>query len=356
MLSYPRLAFQVTKSEELCGLNTLQTTEGIFLGIFANDKIKKKPPENINIDELKELLLSDMDFESHTHASDYKFIMHQECLNLKTILRSFAISTDNEYITHTMPNNNLISFYANMRNIYAASCINISSISITNNNKAGTPESCYEYQPITFVDGKTLRKGFLTPEGLVIEQAKIVSCKELIQYIQIPNTTKIILRKGEKSLLLDEKYISFLNFHFISNNLEYENFTHNNILSENVDIILSMHEILNNEINAGSIYNPVSENLNIKSKFLEVRKDIENIFQRLKNNVVYFLAVVGAIVITILFLLFTWTVGKLVLEYRLGKRNLNRYDSIENIKMNENNNNNLKKSISLSSLTKKFIK
>ena len=40
-----------------------------------------------------------------------------------------------------------------------------------------------------------------------------------------------------------------------------------------------MHEILNNKMNAGSIYNPVSENLNIKSKFLKVRKDIENYFK-----------------------------------------------------------------------------
>ena len=156
-------------------------------------------------------------------------------------------------------------------------------------------------------------------------------------------------------MLVDEIYVNFLNFHFISNNLKSENFTHSNILAENVDIIFSMHESVNNKLSADSNYNPITENLNIKSKFLEVRIEIENILRRVKNNIVYFLAVIGAVVTSLVILFISLKIGKLMLEYKLGRNSPNIYDSVENLR-SKNESSKIKKAISLSSLTKKFIK
>ena len=250
LLAHPKMAFQVTTSEQLCGLKTVQTTEGVYLSLFTNDKINKKPPENIDINEIKELLLSDIDFESHSHAVDHRFLLHQDCNTLKTILQSFAITNKEDFLTYTMPDGDTTVFYSYMKNIYTANCKNIYSLTIVNSNRA-KEEMCYEYLPIMYAINEEKKSGFLTPEGLIIDSSNQIKCDALTQYIQIPNTTKTVIRKKENSLLVDDKYINFVNFHFISNNVEYENYTHNSILSENIDIIFSMHEILNNEINAG---------------------------------------------------------------------------------------------------------
>ena len=370
LLSYPKLAFQVTKQERLCNMQVMSTTEGVYLGIGTNKEVNKKSIEGADINEIKELLLADIDYESHSHAVDRSFLIHQECLNLRSILKSFAMSTENEFLTHILPNGNNITVYSFMKNVYIGTCRDINSVIVIGNTQIPqtNPPTCYEYQPVIYNNNKFNKTGFLTPDGVIQENSKAYHCNVISQFIQIPGTDMVIARRNEKSVVIAEKHVSYIEINYLSNTKMNENFTHNHILSETVDILFTMQEIMNEEINSGTVYNPPNENknININSKFLETRKEFENIIQNLKNKFIYFLAILGAIKLIVFIILIIIQVVKLIIKWRLARSKFSKYNSsasLSGMEMNNliNDNNidnksNLKKSISLSSLAKSFLK
>ena len=57
----------------------------------------------------------------------------------------------------------------------------------------------------------------------------------------------------------------------LNNKLHDENFTHNKILTEEMDLITTFQEIMNHEMSAGSWYNHVSDTTEIRSKIIDTK-------------------------------------------------------------------------------------
>ena len=69
----------------------MYTAEGVYLSINKNKEVSKHPKNGANINEVKELLLADIDFVSHTEAVEVNFLMHPECLNFKSTLKLLTL-------------------------------------------------------------------------------------------------------------------------------------------------------------------------------------------------------------------------------------------------------------------------
>ncbi|CAF1107876.1 unnamed protein product, partial [Brachionus calyciflorus] len=68
LVALPNMSFQAIKTEKICGLNTMHTTEGVYLSLTKNTDVAKHPKNGADINEIKEILLANIDFVSHTEA------------------------------------------------------------------------------------------------------------------------------------------------------------------------------------------------------------------------------------------------------------------------------------------------
>ncbi|CAF1133311.1 unnamed protein product, partial [Brachionus calyciflorus] len=168
LVALPNMAFQAIKTEKICALNTLNTSEGIYLSLTKNKDVSKHPKNGADINEIKEILLADLDFVSRTEAVEVNFLMHQECLKLKSTLK-LATLRDKEFMKFNMPNGKNITIYSYMRTLYGATCKPIEKIeiSLTNSVSNDSNELCFRDQPVTYTIDKEIKKGFLINDGII---------------------------------------------------------------------------------------------------------------------------------------------------------------------------------------------
>ncbi|CAF1039597.1 unnamed protein product [Brachionus calyciflorus] len=60
LVALPNMAFQAFKTEKICGLNTMHTSEGVYLSLTKNKDVAKHPKNGADINEIKEILLADI--------------------------------------------------------------------------------------------------------------------------------------------------------------------------------------------------------------------------------------------------------------------------------------------------------
>ena len=237
LVALPNMAFQAIKTEKICGLNTMYTSEGVYLSLTKNKDVTKHPKNGADINEIKEILLADIDFVSHTEAVEVNFLMHQECLNLKSTLK-LATLRDKEFMTFNMPNGKNIKIYSYMRTLYNATCKPIEKIeiSLTNSVSNDSNELCFRDQPVTYTIDKEIKKGYLINDGII--KKNMINDKDTTN---IQSNEDVI--KFSENLINQEKNFSKLK----NEKMELESKIEN-ILVENYSL-KSKIEFLENRIN-----------------------------------------------------------------------------------------------------------
>ncbi|CAF1026667.1 unnamed protein product, partial [Brachionus calyciflorus] len=188
LVALPNMAFQDIKSEKICNLNTMYTSEGVYLSLTKN---------------------KDVDFVSHTEAVEVNFPIHQEFSN-------------------------------------------------------DSIELCFRDQPGTYTIDKEIKKGFLINDGIIKPNSEVLLCENVTSSIQLPNKEITIHRKNDKTYIFNNKDLRFMDIKLLNFKLHNDNFSHNKILTEEMDLISTFQEVMNHEISAGSWYNHVTDTVEIK--------------------------------------------------------------------------------------------
>ncbi|CAF1003526.1 unnamed protein product, partial [Brachionus calyciflorus] len=191
LVALPNMAFQAIKTKKICGL----------------------------INEIKEILLSDIDFVIHIEAVEVNFLMHQECLNLKSTLK-LATLRDKNYVKRD--------------------------------------------QPVTYRIDKEIKKGYLIIDGIIKPNSEVLLCEYVTSSKQLPNKEITIHRKNDKTYIFNNKDLRFMDIKSLNFKLYNENFSHNKILTEEMDLISTFQDVMNLEMSAGSWYNHVTDTVEIK--------------------------------------------------------------------------------------------
>jgi len=189
----------------------MHTSEGVYLSLTKNKDVAKHPKNGADINEIKEILLADIDFVSHTEAVEVNFLMHQECLNLKSTLK-LATLRDKEFFTFNMPNGKNITIYSYMKTLYGATCkpIDKIEISLTNSVSNDSNELCFRDQFVTYTIDKEIKKGFLINDGIIKPNSEVILCENVISSIQLPNKEITIHRKNDKTYIFNNKELRFM--------------------------------------------------------------------------------------------------------------------------------------------------
>ncbi|CAF1103834.1 unnamed protein product [Brachionus calyciflorus] len=123
------LAFKVNKIESFCGIQVMTLLEGMYLGLSTNHNISDKIPQNTKVEEVKELLLAEVDFKSYEESTDFNSLLMNECLMFQSLVNLFS-KTDNKFLTHYFRDGSSVTIYSSRGTIYKADCINIDKIGI----------------------------------------------------------------------------------------------------------------------------------------------------------------------------------------------------------------------------------
>ncbi|CAF1008278.1 unnamed protein product [Brachionus calyciflorus] len=159
----------------------MYTSEGFYLSLTKNKDVSKHPKNGADINEIKEILLADIDF-------------------------------DKEFMTFNMPNGKNITIYSYMRNLYGATCKPIEKveISLTNSVSNESNELCFRDQPVTYTIHKEIKKGYLINEGIIKPNSELLLCEYVTSSIQRPNKEITIHRKKDKTYIFNNKDLSFM--------------------------------------------------------------------------------------------------------------------------------------------------
>ena len=115
-----------------------------------------------------------------------------------------------------------------MGTVYKVNCIPIYKIEVfletfSNKNKS----LCFKEQPIKYIEDKFSRTGFLTQDGIIKSVSEIVACNRIIQYIQLPNLDKTIVRQRHESFLATDSQLQFFNLNILTNKIREPQLSHN---------------------------------------------------------------------------------------------------------------------------------
>ncbi|RNA35356.1 hypothetical protein BpHYR1_031094 [Brachionus plicatilis] len=249
LISESSLVFQVDKVENHCDLNLMTTMEGKYIGMKTNELVTKTPKENSNFEILKELLLSNIDFNSFKEAEDKNMILYNECLMFKEILKFYSLLND-EYINHFTSNGDSITFYVNMKTIYLAECVptNVINIVLNNNVCVENNEYCFEKQRVIFYSNNKSYDGFLNTDGLITKTTKKVKCRTLYQIQKIKSTKFSLIRNKQRSTIIANENINYYTIDYLANKIKNFDAYHNPLILKNMDFLSFYRDTVNNEM------------------------------------------------------------------------------------------------------------
>ncbi|CAF0850122.1 unnamed protein product [Brachionus calyciflorus] len=124
-----------------------------------------------------------------------------------------------------------------------------------------------------------------TAEGIFVSMKIIVS-----QYIQLPTKEKTIIRtRNDIFVMIDRN----LRFH-LTNKIKENSISHNALLLNGIDLLSTFQVVISNEMSAGTWYRHVSDTVNIKSKIIETKSELENAMNVIVNKSQFFLIASGS--------------------------------------------------------------
>ncbi|CAF1139182.1 unnamed protein product [Brachionus calyciflorus] len=85
------LAFQAIDVKEMCSLKVLSTLKGVYVSIKGNNLITNNRYNTTNIDEMKELLIAESDYNSVKDIGDKIELLFRESLDFKHFKFIFQI-------------------------------------------------------------------------------------------------------------------------------------------------------------------------------------------------------------------------------------------------------------------------
>ncbi|CAF1073530.1 unnamed protein product [Brachionus calyciflorus] len=258
------LAFQAIDSKEMCGLKVLSTLEGVYVSIKVNDLITNNRDNTTNIDEMKELLMAESDYKTVKDIEDKNELLLRECLDFKHILYLFSRLED-RYLTHYLSDGSKITLYTTM----------------------GTVQKV-NYQPIRYIEDNTTRTGFLSQDGIIKSISDLIPCNKVIEYIQLPNVDKTIVRQRHQSFVASESQLNYFNIDYLSNKIKEPQLSHNSLLLDGIDLLSIFQEVVNHEMSAGTWCTHMSDTSNIRSKLVDTKVPIENTIYMWINYGFYF--------------------------------------------------------------------
>ncbi|CAF0861195.1 unnamed protein product [Brachionus calyciflorus] len=164
-----------------------------------------------------------------------------------------------------------------MGTIYKVNCKTIKEIDIvleTFSNK--NISLCFKDQPVKFTDEYTTRTGFLSQDGIIKLVSDVVPCNLVIQYIQLPNVEKTIVRQIHESFLASDPQLQYFNIDYLNNKFREPQLSHNSLLLDGIDLLSTFQDVINHEMRAGTWYTHMTDTSNIKSKLEDIKVAIEN--------------------------------------------------------------------------------
>ncbi|CAF1051560.1 unnamed protein product, partial [Brachionus calyciflorus] len=240
-----------------------------------------------NIDEMKELLMAESDYKSVKDIEDKNELLLRECLDFKHILNLFSRLED-RYLTHYLSDGSKITLYTTMGTVYKVNCKIIKEIEVmmeTFSNKSLS--MCFKDQPIRYIEDNTTRTGFLSQDGIIKPISELIPCNRIIQYIQLPNIDKTIVRQRHESFVASDSQLNYFNIDYLSNKIREPQLSHNSLLLDGIDLLSTFQEGVNHEMSAGTWYTHMSDTSNIRSKLVDVKVAIENTIYMWMNYGLY---------------------------------------------------------------------
>ncbi|CAF1069283.1 unnamed protein product, partial [Brachionus calyciflorus] len=132
-------------------------------------------------------------------------------------------------------------------------------------------ELCFRDQPVTYTTEKEIKKSYLINDGILKPNSEVLLCEYVTSSIQIPNKEITIHRKNNKTYIFNNMDLRFMDIKSLNFKLHNENFSHDKILTEEMDKISTFQEVINHEMSAGSWYNHVTDTVEIKSKIVDTK-------------------------------------------------------------------------------------
>ncbi|CAF1103479.1 unnamed protein product [Brachionus calyciflorus] len=134
-------------------------------------------------------------------------LLIRECKDFKSILNIFSRLED-RFLTHYLSDGSRITLYTTMGTIYKVNCKTIKEMDIVLETFSNKNSSlCFKDQPVKFTDENTTRTGFLSQDGIIKLVSDVVPCNRVIQYIQLPNVEKTIVRQRHESFLASDSQL-----------------------------------------------------------------------------------------------------------------------------------------------------
>ncbi|CAF1107443.1 unnamed protein product [Brachionus calyciflorus] len=305
IVSNSSLALKIEGIDSLCGIQVMKSSEGIYVGLQTNHNISDKISKNSKIDEMKDLLIADLDYRSFEEKNDFNSLVLNECLIFQSLINIFS-KIDNKFLTHYFKDGSEITIYSALGTVYKADCVKLDRIFLKSDSRRieNDSVSCFADQPVFYFLNNSTRTGFLTNDNIITQISEIVPCKNIIQYLPIRNSNLTIVRNRHQSFVVNRSSLKYFEFSIIGNKLKMWDAHHHPMLIDGIDILSTVQDIVNHDLPIGTWYSKNTETLEIKSKLTDTRDEISNKIYYLFNKITFvsimlFLFVVLIIVVYI---------------------------------------------------------
>ena len=221
--------FQITNTTNECDMTILHTTEGVYLTKDPNSL--SLPNSVIGLNAEKHLMLADIDLGSYKIytliAKMNQDFIERSCYQNFLLIELMENQIDEFFVIRDNLKKEVI-LYNKDGEIIIANCNNVTSIEFSLRN-----QYCYYDIPIRFNFNNETTTGFLTNEGIIRKDSKIVDCSH-VRTIGLPNkSSKLILTRSRIKLLHNDKS---KNIQFLTKDKIELNFEHGKELNVDYDI------------------------------------------------------------------------------------------------------------------------
>ena len=285
--------FQTTRTLVDCGMQILETTEGVFL--TTDKKAQDLEASDMEVRENFNLLLADVDFKSLGLLKILNRLSQRSsesmCNIIKTELKLFQRHFDEYLIIYDMYNNQVV-VYNNFGELRKANCEQIKQIEVIEQT-----DNCFNDIPVFLTKDNQKITAFLTHNGILRKHSRTINCA-LKLIVATPNAKWRIVKIGNKSKIFNSSQ-KFASIQLMFNNKNDMDWSHDIKYLEKFDVWQTLSNIarINEDgkvFMTNEIGQPNQESVSEAGKLV-----IYSLFKQAKKYLMIFAALIFIIVIAI---------------------------------------------------------